>query len=416
MGKNVKAMGLMSQVAKGLLKHGECQTAEQLGDRSKYVGLSDIGKGAECLRSAVAGKVYGNMRPAADKVMNWYRGAEFDKVMEALRKQLILQRGHWFEGGVEKAFEANQAKFFTQLEIVAGFDGVPVLAHLDFVLVGKGAVRVLELKSTENIPGNLYTAYEVQVYGQLGLLAKYWELPRFSIRDGTGQILHSKLSFPELCKKVFAIDIPESIQDVDLEGWVLALAMSDAKAFGPYKANAMMTRFCEKTAKSIWEKTDELRNNNLDLNTVEFCKGFHPLCSFCDHVEDCPKFTVHELGDSVYNDILSELDELKLQKGKLAKDIAIAEDQLREFYVNSGVNGDWLSTGDWRFRFAETAGRKSLDAQALLAEVGEIIGEKQVENLIQKYTSQGLPGQRLYVSKIKNKTKAEISAKDMKNE
>ncbi len=393
---NAKAMGLMAQVAKGLLNHSNSATAVQLGDRSKYVGLSDIGKGAECLRSAVAGKVYGSRHPSADKVLDWYRDGEFKKVMEALRKQLILQRGHWFEVGIEQTFAANNAKFFTQLEIDAGFDGVPVLAHLDFVLLGKGAVRVLELKSTENIPDNLYASYETQLYGQLGFLAKYWNEKRFSIRDGTG-----KMSFPELVKQKFGIDMPELIQDVDLEGWVLCLSMSDAKAFGPYKANDTMTRFCEKTAKSIWEKASEIRNNNLDLNMVEFCKGFHPLCDFCDHAEGCPKFTVHELGDSVYNDILTELEELKSQKAKLVKDIAIAEDQVREFYVNSGVNGDWLSTGDWRFRFSETAGRKSLDTQALLTEIGEIIGEDQVENLIQKHTSQGLPGQRLYISRTR---------------
>ena len=405
--ENVKAMGLMAQVAKGLLKHGECKTAGELGDRSKYVGLSDIGKGAECLRAAVAGKVYGSLHPSADKVMDWYREAEFDKVMEVLRKQLILQRGHWFEAGIEQAFEANGAKFFSQLEIDAGFDGVPVLAHLDFVLVAKGAVRILELKSTENIPDNLYASYECQLYGQLGFLSKYWNEKRFSIRDGTG-----KMSFPELVKQKFCIDMPESVQEVDLEGWVLCLSMSDSKAFGPYKANDTMTRFCEKTAKSIWEQANEIRNNNLNLNNVEFCKGFHPLCDFCDHANGCPKFNAHELGDSVYNDILTELDELKSRKAKLAKDISIAEDQVREFYVNSGVNGDWLSTGDWRFRFAETAGRKSLDTQALLGELREVIGEDQVENLIQKHSSQGLPGQRLYISKIKNKTKADMSAKE----
>jgi hypothetical protein len=163
---NTKAMGLMVQVAKGLLKHGECKTVAELGDRSEYIGLSDIGKGAECLRSAVAGKVYGSMHPSADKVMDWYRDGEFEKVIEVLRKQLILQRGHWFEAGVEQAFEANNAKFFTQLEIDAGFDGVPILAHLDFILVGKGAVRVLELKSTENLPDNLYASYECQIYGR----------------------------------------------------------------------------------------------------------------------------------------------------------------------------------------------------------------------------------------------------------
>lgn len=394
---NTKAMGLMCQVVRGLLKHGECRTVAELGDRSKYVGLSDIGKGAECLRSAVAGKVYGNMHPTADKVMDWYRDGELKKVMDVLRKQLILQRGHWFEVGIEQAFEANNAKFFTQLGIDAGFDGVPVLAHLDFVLVGKGAVRILELKSTENLPDNLYASYETQHYGQLGFLAKYWNEKRFSIRDGTG-----KMSFPELVKQRFGIDMSESVHDVDLEGWVLCLSMSDAKALGPYKPNSTMTRFCEKTAKSIWENTEEIRNNNLDLNKIEFCKGFHPLCDFCDHSTDCPKFTVHELGDSVYNDILTELEELKSRKVKLAKDIAIAEDQVKEFYINSGINGDWLSTGDWRFRFSETAGRKSLDTQALLGELREVIGEDQTENLKQKHTSQGLSGRRLYVSRMKN--------------
>ena len=394
---NTKAVGLMAQVAWGLLKHGECRTVNELGDRSKYVGLSDIGKGTECLRSAVAGKVFGSMHPSADKVTDWYREAEFDKIMETLRKQLILQRGHWFEAGIEQAFEANKAKFFTQLEIDAGVDEVPVLAHLDFVLVGNGAVRILELKSTENLPDNLYASYECQLYGQLGFMAKYWNEKKFSIRDGTG-----KMSFPELVKQKFGIDMPESVQDVDLEGWVLCLSMSDAKAFGPYKPNDTMTRFCEKTAKAIWEKANQIRNDNLDLNSVEFCKGFHPLCAFCEHAEGCHKFVVHELGDSVYNDILNELEGLKSQKAKLTKDISIAEDQVREFYVNSGVNGDWLSTGDWRFRFAETAGRKSLDTQALLGEIREVIGENQVENLIQKHTSQGLPGQRLYVSRVKS--------------
>ena len=401
-----KVMGLMTQVAKGLLKHSSSATAAQLGDRSKYVGLSDIGKGAECMRAAVAGKVYGSRHPGADDIGQWYQSQEYGKVTEALKKQLVLQRGHWFEAGIEEAFKANGTKFFTQLEIDAGFAGVPVLAHLDFVLVVKGAVRILELKSTENLPDTLYASYETQAYGQLGFLAKYWNEKRFSIRDGTGEIVHTKLSFPELCRKAFGIDMPESIQDVDLEGWVLCLSMSDAKAFGPYQANNTMTRFCEKTAKSIWEKSEEIRNNNLDLNQVEFCKGFHPLCGFCDHADNCPKFTVHELGDSVYNDILTELDGLKSQKAKLTKDIAIAEDQVREFYINSGVNGDWLSTGDWRFRFAETAGRKTLDTQALLAEVRERLGDEQVENLIQKHSSQGLPGLRLYINKTK---KQEIS-------
>jgi len=65
--ENIKAMGLMSQVAKGLLNHSSSSTAAQLGDRSKYVGLSDIGKGAECMRAAVANKTYGSQHPQTER-------------------------------------------------------------------------------------------------------------------------------------------------------------------------------------------------------------------------------------------------------------------------------------------------------------------------------------------------------------
>ena len=391
-----KAMGLMTQVTRGLLKYSECRTVAELGDRSKYVGLSDIGKGAECLRNAVAGKVFGSRHPKADDVLNWYRESEFDKVLEALRKQLILQRGHWFESGVETAFKANQAKFFTQLEIDAGFDGVPVWAHLDFVLVGKGVVRVLELKSMAQFPDHLYTSYEVQLHGQLGFLHKYWDKPRFSIRDGTG-----KYTFPELVKKKFGIDMPDSVEDADIEGWVLALSMKDAKAFGPYKPNNTMTRFCEKTAKSIWDMAGQVRNKKLTLNKVEYAKGFFPLCNYCDHADGCPKFKIHEFNDPVYDDILTELDELKQKKIRLCESIGLLEEQVRDFYEKAGVDGDWISTGNWKFRASETAGRKTLDTKALTAELIDILGEDQVENLLHKFTEKGLPGQRLYINKNK---------------
>ena len=393
---NAKEMGLMTQVARGLLKHGECRTVQELGDRSKYVGLSDIGKGAECLRSAVAGKVFGSQHPKSNDVLNWYRENEFDKVMETLRKQLILQRGHWFESGIETAFKANQAKLFTQLEIDAGVDGVPVLAHLDFVLVGKGAVRVLELKSMAQFPDDLYTAYLTQVYGQLSFLYKYWNKPRFNIRDGT-----DKKNFPELVKQEFGIDMPDSADQADIEGWVLALSMKDAKAFGPYKPNSTMTRFCEKTAKAIWDKADLVRNKKMSLDKLDYVKGFHALCNYCGHAEACPKFKIHDLNNPVYDDILTELDELKQKKIKLCEKIGLLEEQVRDYYEKSGVDGDWISTGNWKFRASETAGRKTLDTKALTAELINILGEDQVENLLHKFTEKGLPGQRLYINRNK---------------
>lgn len=46
---------LLSLLKQGLQASGTARTTHSLGDRSKYVGLSDIGKAADCLRAAVAG-------------------------------------------------------------------------------------------------------------------------------------------------------------------------------------------------------------------------------------------------------------------------------------------------------------------------------------------------------------------------
>lgn len=71
--------------------------------------------------------------------------------------------------------------------------------------------------------------------------------------------------------------------------------------------------------------------------------------------------------------------------------------------INScGVDGDWVSTGNWKFRASETADRKTLDTKALTAELINILGEAEVMTLMNKCTSKGLPGQRLYINRMKN--------------
>ena len=48
---------LLPLLNSGLQLHRQNQTATHLGDRSQYIGMSDIAKGVECLRAAVAGKL-----------------------------------------------------------------------------------------------------------------------------------------------------------------------------------------------------------------------------------------------------------------------------------------------------------------------------------------------------------------------
>ena len=256
---SIKAMGLLTQVTKGLLTQSAKSTASQLGDRTTYIGMSDIGKGAECLRAAVANKLGGLKQPLANELNRWFEEQRFDDIRQILNKQLTLQRGHWFEGGIVRAFQANGAKLFTQLEIDTVVEGVPVKAHLDMVLAWgspRPVVRILELKSTENIPENLYAAYEVQLYGQLGFLSQFWNKPCFGLRDSDGQVLHEKLTFPELAKRHLGIDMPTNPGQVDIEGWVLCLSMSESKAFGPYKPDDTMYRYCLKTATAIWQNAE----------------------------------------------------------------------------------------------------------------------------------------------------------------
>lgn len=398
---SLKAMGLLTQITKGLLTHAQQETVAQLGDRSEYIGMSDIGKGAECMRAAVGNKLYGIGNPQPDEILTWYQQQQFGNVRKALSKQLTLQRGHWLESGIMNAFNANGSKVLPQLEIEVTTDlGTPVKAHLDFVLVRGGdqpAVRVVELKSTENLPKNLYTSYEVQLYGQLGFLYRYWHEPRFNMKDEHGNQKYSKLTFPELVKREFDIELPPMARHVDIEGWVLALAMSDAKAFGPYIPDASMFKFCCKTAHKIWTGANEFKKGTKNLNSLEYCKGFHPLCDYCSHNTGCPKFKGTEINDPGCNDLLVQLNKFKLQKKSIEKDIAEAEKRIRNFYRQCKTE-DWLSSTDYRFRCTEINGRSQISKNILLTELSKVMTPEQAEQLINRSITQGAPYERLYMS------------------
>ena len=55
---NTGSEGLLEILRCGLERSAEQRTAIQLGDRSQYVGMSDIGKMLDCPRAALAGKLF----------------------------------------------------------------------------------------------------------------------------------------------------------------------------------------------------------------------------------------------------------------------------------------------------------------------------------------------------------------------
>ena len=390
-----RAQGLMAFLAKGLVETSAQRTASSLGDRSRYVGMSDIGRALECPRAAVGNKLFGK---SAELQPNP------DGLSSMLSKQLRLQRGHWFEAGVSQVFQNQGLPVIEQLEIQTTHNQVPIKAHLDFTFVsavGQSTVRILELKSCENIPSTLYSSYETQVYGQVGLLRALWNQPAFGVHGEPGRAECSGLTFPEICREKLAIDMPVDASLVDIEAWVLCLSMSEAKAFGPYLPDKSMLGLCLQTAVELWALTDEVRSNGGDIFDVPTAKGFHALCPWCEFNADCPKF--EGVDQPQWRPDLEKLATLKSELDRLDVEISAIEDGLKTAYRLSDVSGNWINADKLRFRVSSQSGRRTLNREQLRWELAAVMGEDKAEAMLARCASEGKPFERLMVSKINMK-------------
>jgi len=121
-------------------------TANSLGDRSKYIGASDIGS---CLRKGYLSKV--------------------QKVEHDIAQHIVFERGHIAEGIVAKMIRGTPYK--EQVEVAGkAKNGYDIKAHIDFVVdFGKECV-VVEAKSTSFEVDEPYESWVLQVQMQMGLL------------------------------------------------------------------------------------------------------------------------------------------------------------------------------------------------------------------------------------------------------
>ncbi|UTF50638.1 hypothetical protein NLA06_01765 [Desulfomicrobium sp. ZS1] len=387
-----RAQGLMTLLAKGLLESSAQRTVSSLGDRSRYIGMSDIGRALECPRAAVGQKLFGN---GHDQQLDQHA------VQALIGKQLRFQRGHWFEAGVAQVFRQQRLPVIEQLEIVTSYQQVPIKAHLDFVFassVGQPTVRILELKSCEKLPKTLYSSYETQVYGQVGLLRALWNQPAFGVHGEADRQGSAGLTFPQLCLEKFGIEMPVHPSEVDIEAWVLCLSMSDAKAFGPYLPDDTMLSLCLKTAEGLWRNVDGLKKNDEDFDNLPTAEGFHPLCSWCEFNADCPKFD--GLDQPQWGNALDQLKDLKARQDQLDAEISEVEDGLKTAYALSDAFGSWISAGNQRFRVSTQAGRRTLNKDQLRLELSKVLGEDDADALITRCETEGKPFDRLNISKI----------------
>lgn len=386
-----RTQGLMALIARGLVETSAQRTASSLGDRSQYIGMSDIGRALECPRAAVGRKLFGN----GEKLVHQH------DLPSLLARQLRLQRGHWFEAGIAQIFRQQRLPVIEQLEIVTSHHGVPIRAHLDFVFastVGQPTVRILELKSCENIPATLYSSYETQVYGQVGLLHSLWDQPAFGVHGELEKQGGSGFTFPQICREKFGVEMPVHPSEVDIEAWVLCLSMSDAKAFGPYLSEDTMLALCLNKAEELWLEFDASKVSGAGLDGLATAQGFHPLCSWCEFNADCPKFD--GLDQPQWSDTLERLKDLKARQGELEVEISEIEDGLRTAYALSDVGGSWINAGRHRFRVSAQNGRRTLNKEQLRLELLAVLGEEKTDAIIARCESEGKPFDRLTVSRI----------------
>jgi len=382
---------LLALIAKGLQEHASQSTASQLGDRTQYIGMSDIAMMQECPRLAVLRKV----EPMNDDSVS------MDNYERVLKRQLTLQRGHWLEDGIANALYANGFKVIPQLELSIMAGKVPIKVHFDFVLIGENSIRpiirVVELKSTANIPKIPSKAYETQIQGQVSLLHAYWNQPVFNLRDAHGILLYENKTFPEICHAYLGAVVAESVDTVDIQGWLLCISMNDAKAFGSYTPNAYMVNLCKKTAQFQWEYMQQYQLKR-DMCSIPYAKGFCLVCSFCEYINSCPKFVGTAIPE--WEKTLDELENLKALRDKTIEEISILENDIKQSIFPTDLKGKWIEAGRHRFRVTEQQGRKTLDRERLLEELMPIMGEDNVKQLLLTCETEGAPFSRIYTNII----------------
>ena len=380
--RNTGAEGLLEILRCGLERDAERRTAILLGDRSRYVGLSDIAKMLDCPRVALAAKLF---------------TPEYRSTNEALKRRITFHRGHWFETGVHQALIGYGLSPLSQLEIEIVYGDVPIKAHLDFTLVTEQlhpTVRILEVKSTARLPTTLSESYAMQIGGQTALLKAYWNHPVFNIIQETGEVLYHR-TFPEICKELLGVSLSDDASACDVQGWVLCLSMCDAKAFGPFLPEDTDNARCMDMASEFWETMNDLKENRLNLNAIRTAQGLAPLCPSCFWRKDCPHFKGSSHPE--WEDTVAQLIELKAQKKSLDEAIGELEVRLKAAYqLSHTVRGEWINTGNHTFRVIPQNGRVTLDRKRLAEELNTLLGEQNAQTLMAKCEKQGEPFERLY--------------------
>lgn len=152
MATNTKFLNFLENGIKAFSKKN---TMETLGDRSQYVGSSDIG---QCPRKAFLSKTM--------------------PVEASFQQELVFLRGHMAETVIQLGLQGGEVPFDNQVEVAGEGDYAFIKTHIDFVADMDNESIVIECKSTNAIPQEPYLSWILQVQLQMGLLRKQKKVER----------------------------------------------------------------------------------------------------------------------------------------------------------------------------------------------------------------------------------------------
>jgi hypothetical protein len=333
--KKSENTGMVESFLLGAISHyNTLRTASSLGDRSAYLGASDIAGAFGCERRVL---------------LNKFGSAPVERHPESA---LVLERGHWIEEGLGAAVNARVRHTLFGLSITTTTPaGTPIVVHPDLVCVCKSKVLVFEVKSVSSLPEKARVEHLSQLQMQIGLLDRLWSRDAFTTNG-----IRDAVSFPSLVRSRFMIDLPE--RKLPVIGYVVYVTNNELRTSPAQHPQDSILQVLLNKGDRLWSLKDNPEQG-------AHAKGIYPLCEYCAHHDGCPAFQstdVPELAGAIAKyreatDLCKAADALKKR----------AAEELKSFASAPGFIGKWLTAGDGEMiKVSRVPGKISLNQDKLV--------------------------------------------------
>jgi len=243
----------------------------ELGDRSKYIGSSDVGS---CARKVYLQKRHPDETPP-----------DFCTMMK-------FSRGHVAETLIENIFDAAGVEHLYDTQVEVKHPEYPLKAHVDFLFYadfdGTPQLHVIEVKSVNGIPDEPYPQWIDQLTFQLGLL---------------------RIKYPKgkLGGSILAID----------------LNAGAVHQFNGFRHNKSLFNYLQNRALHLLDCL---------ADKAEAETSPSHLCSYCSYRSDCPAMTLPKVELPVeIEKLANKYVELSDIKGEADKEMKSIREELLEF-------------------------------------------------------------------------------------